>query len=107
MALRKLNELIDKTDAYMKEMMKTGSDIDILNAWKAYAKLRTELKKAMSFVEHDWSVKLYTPTSSATIKIKADHIEEARATATDLIDTFSEVVRYELYCDGILLAEHE
>lgn len=108
MALKNLNEQINKTDRAMRNMMKTCSYVDIFEVWKAYQDLRQTIEKFTSFVEHRWMVKLFTTDgSSVEIKIEAEHLEEARDISIELVDTFFEVIRFELYCDGILIPEHE
>lgn len=107
MALRNLTDQIQEVENRITNAQLYPSPESVGMAHAEFKKLRFMLDGLTSFAEHRWMVKLYTPQTHVEIKVAAEHLTEAKDIAIELIDAFHEVVRYELYCDGILIPEEQ
>lgn len=105
MGIKRLDEQIERLEKKLNGAMLIPNSIHIGMAKAEFLKLKFMLNGLSSFVEHRWEVRLFTKESHVDIKISAEHLVEARDVAIELGDVFPEVVRYELYCDGIVIPE--
>lgn len=106
MAMKRLDEQIERVDKALESAMLAPNSIHVGMAKAQFLKLKFMLEGLSSFVEHRWMVKLFTTSGeSVEINIRAEHLEGARDVAIELIDAFFEAIRFELYCDGILIPE--
>lgn len=109
MAIRQLNEKLELIDDLLNQAMLRPDGPSIGRVSAEFKKLRHMLDGLSSFVEHRWQVKLFDKTGFMYKfpDIRAEHLEEAREIAQDICDSYPSAVRYELYCDGILIPEEE
>lgn len=108
MALRKLEIQILKVENAIITAQLSGKTEDVGRIRFEFNKLKFLLDGLTSFVEHRWQVRVFgSGWFGNFFDIQAEHLEEAREKAIALVDDIAGVVRYELYCDGILIPEEE
>lgn len=107
MALRHLTEQIQRTEnAIVNALLYTSTEsVGIVHV--EYKKLKAMLESLTSFTEHRWQVKLFTRLENIIVDINAENLEHAKEMAENACDENDDVVRFELYCDGIQIPQED
>lgn len=102
---REINNQLNKVDNAISQAVRSGAQKDIVITLIEYSKLRTILGRYKPVMVNSWEVTLFTTTNQLTTRIEAEDYNDALEKANDLVNAMPDVVRYELYCDGIRVSE--
>lgn len=107
MALRHLTDQIQKTNDAITNALLYASTESVGVAHAEFKKLRAMLDSLTSFTEHRWQVKLFTRHENIMVNINAENLVHAVEIAEEACDDNDDVIRFELYCDGIQIPQED